>query len=300
MSKIISPASPYGVYGFRFSGGAGASLYELFAVGHQSIAPADSYSWDGLEREDGPLLLLQYTVSGAGEIEVEGRRSSVPAGHAFLVEIPGQHRYYYPRGGSEPWVFYFALFRPYGLLTHWEDIKRRCGDVAAFDPAGSVPALLEHLYREARQHRISDAYRASAHVYQLVMELLHASSEDHTAGESASGKITQAAEWIRLHYDQIKSIDEVAEQAGLSKYHFIRSFTRTVGCTPNHYLTRVRLERAITLLRETELRVEDVAQAVGYTSGSYFIKVFHKWVGYPPGEYRSGRRHQSFSHLFFQ
>ncbi|MDG0791226.1 hypothetical protein OMP38_10360 [Cohnella ginsengisoli] len=63
-------------------------LCGLFAVGRERETSA-SYRWDGLKRDDGPLLLFQYTLAGEGAVEIGTRREDVGTGSAFLVEIPG-------------------------------------------------------------------------------------------------------------------------------------------------------------------------------------------------------------------
>lgn len=102
---------PKGTYGFRFAEDKELQLCRLFAAGCDSITTA-SYRWDGLERTDGPLLLFQYTLSGEGVYESGDRTYRVTAGQAFLAEIPGPHRYYYPRNLKSLGIFYSCYSGP--------------------------------------------------------------------------------------------------------------------------------------------------------------------------------------------
>ncbi|MDG0791227.1 helix-turn-helix transcriptional regulator [Cohnella ginsengisoli] len=79
---------------------------------------------------------------------------------------------------------------------------------------------------------------------------------------------------------------------------FFRTFSRYVGQTPNDYLNRVRIERSVELLGRTDWSIEAIASAVGYSSGSYFIKVFRRLTGQTPGQYREGRQ-LPYSRLFY-
>ncbi|MCL6456551.1 MAG: helix-turn-helix transcriptional regulator, partial [Gorillibacterium sp.] len=65
------------------------------------------------------------------------------------------------------------------------------------------------------------------------------------------------------------------------------------------YLTKLRIEQSIVLLRETDATIDQIARSIGFTNGSYFSKVFREWVGCPPGEFRVARVHLSFSQMFF-
>jgi methylphosphotriester-DNA--protein-cysteine methyltransferase len=62
------------------------------------------------------------------------------------------------------------------------------------------------------------------------------------------------------------TVDQISRAAGLSRYHFIRSFRRAFGCTPGRYLRERRLTRARQLLASSDLPVTDVCFAVGFES----------------------------------
>lgn len=285
-----------GTYGFRFAEPAGLPLCGLFAVG-RGRETSEAYRWDGTTRDDGPLLLFQYTLEGEGVVEIEDRVVSVGPGRAFLVEIPGRHRYYLPPD-KPPWEFYFVLFRPSLLLPAWRQIKEAVGDVPSL-PAASAPIrALKNLFEEARAGKIADPFAASSHVYRFVMELCRFAASRGREQDDWPEAVRRAVGWIDAHYAEMVGQEELARMSGLSKYHFLRTFSRFVGMTPNDYWNRVRIERAIELLGRTDWSVDRIAAEVGYSSGSYFIKVFRKLTGQTPGSFRSGRE-LPYSRLFF-
>src|SRR5215207_2165991 len=74
--------------------------------------------------------------------------------------------------------------------------------------------------------------------------------------------------------------------AGVSPFHFIRVFRATFGETPHRYLQRRRVERAMSLLRETDRSVTEISFEVGFTSLGTFSRTFAEIVGEPPTTYR--------------
>ncbi|MNC55785.1 HTH-type transcriptional activator Btr [compost metagenome] len=122
-----------------------------------------------------------------------------------------------------------------------------------------------------------------------MMELLRFASGSGTRQETWPESVLTAAREMERNPSRINGMDQLAEMAGLSKYHFIRQFKRHTGVTPLEFLTKVRMRQAVILLRETGLSVDEVAKELGYAGSSYFIKVFHKWVGFTPGEFRQHR-----------
>lgn len=287
----------YGTFGFRFSEFPQLSMCSLFAVGHDRIQSSDYY-WDGQSRTDGPLLLFQYTLEGEGVFESDQGREQIGSGKAFLTEIPGKHRYFYA-GDQTPWEFYFLLIRPQLILPNWLDAKSRIGSTPDL-PAGSAPIrLLRDIFIQAKAGRISDPHIASSYVFQFISELCRYAVSSHSNREGWPKKINQAVNYMDIHYASMISLDKLAEELHISKYHFLRTFSAVVGMTPNDYINRIRTERAMELLRQTSYSIEHIAQQLGYSSGSYFIKVFRRLTGQTPGAFRSGSESLVYSRLFF-
>lgn len=104
--------------------------------------------------------------------------------------------------------------------------------------------------------------------------------------EDGSESIQKALEYIENRYHHDLGIDEVAEYCGLSSSHFCVLFRQVIGQTFLEYLTRFRIDKACSILRNSEVKVYQVAPLVGYVDSRYFTQVFKKVVGMTPSEYR--------------
>lgn len=98
-------------------------------------------------------------------------------------------------------------------------------------------------------------------------------------------RIVQAKLFIDNNYADNIDIDNIADEAYFSKFHFIRQFKKIYGKTPHQYLTIVRIEKAMQLLR-TDIPVSEVCYSVGFESLSYFSGLFKRIVGLTPSAYR--------------
>jgi transcriptional regulator GlxA family with amidase domain len=87
-------------------------------------------------------------------------------------------------------------------------------------------------------------------------------------------------------YAEPLDVPTLARIASVSEAHFIRTFRATFGETPNRYLQRRRVERAMWLLRSTDRSVTDICMDVGFASLGTFSRVFREIVGEPPSAYR--------------
>ena len=106
------------------------------------------------------------------------------------------------------------------------------------------------------------------------------------SSEDSNRRMLRARDVMDRDYAQPLDVPGLARVAHVSEAHFIRTFRATFGETPNRYLQRRRVERAMFLLRSTEQSVTDVCMAVGFASLGTFSRVFAEIVGEPPSVYR--------------
>jgi sigma-54 dependent transcriptional regulator, acetoin dehydrogenase operon transcriptional activator AcoR len=83
------------------------------------------------------------------------------------------------------------------------------------------------------------------------------------------------------------SLDDLANVAGVSRFHFHRQFRKTVGLTPRDYVLRARIERAKGLLTESDLTVGEVSGAVGFADQSHFSNIFRRLTAMTPRGFRN-------------
>jgi AraC family transcriptional regulator len=82
-------------------------------------------------------------------------------------------------------------------------------------------------------------------------------------------------------------LDELAQIAAISKFHFVRVFDQITGTTPHHFLSCLRIQRAKELLLKSETTITNVCLDVGYNSLGTFSKTFSELVGLSPQEFRA-------------
>ena len=99
--------------------------------------------------------------------------------------------------------------------------------------------------------------------------------------------LRRARDHIDRHYRDDLNLDRLAAVAGMSTFHFARSFEATYGDTPMRYLTRRRIERAQDLLRGANLTVTEICMLVGFSSLGSFSSRFSQLVGESPVAYRA-------------
>jgi AraC family transcriptional regulator len=124
-----------------------------------------------------------------------------------------------------------------------------------------------------------------------VLELCVIQKERWVAAAQPAGSLTRSneqkvADYVEANLDRNIGLNDLAQLAGLSRFHFLRAFKKTTAETPYQYLLRRRIERAQALLTEGSLSVTEIASAVGFKDSTQFIRTFRTKVGVTPGKYR--------------
>jgi len=103
-------------------------------------------------------------------------------------------------------------------------------------------------------------------------------------------RAVDAALWIDAHASEPIDLESAAREAGLSPFHFLRTFSAVLGVTPHQYLVRSRLKRAARLLADGDRPITDVAFDVGFADLSNFVRTFHRVAGVSPRAFRRTAR----------
>jgi AraC-like DNA-binding protein len=102
-----------------------------------------------------------------------------------------------------------------------------------------------------------------------------------------SRHLQRAKDLVDTRYAEPLSVAQMADAAGLSRAHFSRAFRASFGESPHAYLLTRRLERAASLLRNTDYSVADICMNVGLTSVGSFTTSFTRMFGRTPVAYRA-------------
>ena len=270
----------------------------------QHCISSHDYDWHGMRRGNDRFAIIQYTIRGRGALDFGGETLEVPPGSAMLLAVPEEHRYYLPEdsdywevlhanfAGDEARRIVLALRERRGAVVRLGENSPAMGMIAeqlleAEGPGdntamclGAVPETPKREYS-----RVSSAYTASALGYRVLMTLAD-ELEYPRDREQLPEFLDRALEYCRSRLDRDISIDDMAGEAGCSRWHLARAFRRRFGVPPLTMVRELRMKLAFQLLRSEKMSVKETAMRCGFADTSYFVKVFRARYGFTPGTLR--------------
>lgn len=273
LEAFVSSDSEY----FNYSPGTLARDYLLYplCVGEFTYAPG----YD-LRRTTYDSFLLEVILDGQVEVETEGQRFTADAGSVVLIDCHKPHRYFSSTGWHALWVHFDGV----SAKGYFELISRANGLAFHTHAQGEVLRALMALMAGFRQH----AALSEPQMAKLLTDALTALTQpslSHGASANAPA-VEQAVASISHALGHEPDVAELAREAGMSEYHFIRVFRAHVGMTPRQYIISARMTHARYLLKTTTLTIAEIAALVGYRSESMFSATFRRLYATTPRAYR--------------
>lgn len=152
---------------------------------------------------------------------------------------------------------------------------------------GALPVQSDEDLQNAAKEVYS--FRHFSDIINLIEQYLSLVIHQFEQKQNASNyAIYQVEQYIRMHYKEDLTLNLLADLVYLNPNYLSNMFAQATGCTLNKYIKQIRMEKAQELLLNTNMKVTDISQAVGYPNTSYFCKTFQKLFGTTPEQFRRG------------
>jgi len=227
-----------------------------------------------------PHFTISVLTAGEQRFEHKGRRMSLRPGDVVLLN-PGETHANEPAG--ESWSHISLCLSEAALcarLPEFKDARFRARSTVIHED-GLATGVVQLLRRCARADELE--------LQELAVGLFASVFGRHSDG---TRRIRSRApvDIVRRRLEEAPEVSvslvELAQYAGTSGTSLLRSFARSVGCTPHVYQTACRIDRSKQLLR-AGAKIADVALGCGFVDQSHFTHTFKRWLGMTPARYRT-------------
>lgn len=244
----------------------------------------------GCKRTSYPGFQFMFMVAGSGTGGYQGKAWSAKKGAVVLMDLRQPHWYW--AAADDPWEMYWLRFDGPGIAAIVDNILDAAGSPVI--PYGSekavrgdFDALFSIMKRRPPAYDAWVCHYLSALLANVMEGLQRMNVLPDSTLENAPAGIAAALDFLRAQHARTISLDELAREARMSLFHFTRRFKESTGFTPMEYLEKYRISRAQDLvLSRSQMRLKEIAGAVGYDDPAYFSRIFRKRTGVSPREYR--------------
>lgn len=227
--------------------------------------------------------LVIYCVEGAGRLFASGREWRV--GEGDLIVLPAGLAHEYRAGKREPWTIYWMHLDGELAPDYLDTITAGGAPVVRL---GFHERLVTEFHDLLELPASGYTLQAFIHAANLCKSLLSYAALLRSRGERRDDDLSLEPlhRFMQEHLRERLTLDQLAEAAGLSRYHFVRRYRDRTGQTPMQAFLHMKVSRACYLLEMSDLPVAEVAQRFGYEDPYYFSRLFKKTVGISPTRYR--------------
>jgi AraC-like DNA-binding protein len=234
--------------------------------------------------------ILIYCVGGKGWARIEKQLFSLSAGE-FIV-LPANVAHEYSADEQSPWTIYWIHFKGSNSKEFVDMMMQKMGNAAA---ALSFQQSRIHLFEEMytnleKGYSIDNICYANVCLQYFLASCCFDGNYNHAATKEKKDTIDQCISYMQEHIDQLLSLAQIAGFVNLSQSHLTTLFKKKTGFSLIEYFNQLKTQKACQYLLFTDLRVNEIADKLGFEDPYYFTRLFTKVIGVSPIHYRSKRR----------
>ena len=228
--------------------------------------------------------LVVLVLSGSGTLMYAGKNYPLKKGSCFFIDC--MTPYYHQSNDDDPWELIWVHFQGATTPEYYHFFSGF--SAPAFMPAsfGELQDKFNSLLDVNKESNLSAEIASS----RLIMDILSIILQEITKPKETTTpnkiNLEKVRSYLDEHYTEKFSLDDLAEEFFISKFHLSREFKTMYGITLNHYVIAKRITLAKRLLRFSPYTLEEIAQQCGFYDASYFNKQFKKSEGISASDFR--------------
>ena len=233
---------------------------------------------------------LLYIAAGKGEFYFKGSKEPtiVTKGNMILFR-PGEPQvyYYYAVDKTEVYWVHFTGWKVEEYLERYELPHDENVFYTGVSP--DYPWIYNQMIRELQLQRVNHEDMISLYMHHIFITINRYIKERRETKNDTINDIERAAHYFKDNYNKQISIEQYAAEHLMSVNWFIHSFKSVMKMSPMQYIISLRIAMAKGYLENSTKNIAEISNEVGYENALYFSRLFKKYTGMTPTEYRKKR-----------
>ena len=230
---------------------------------------------------------LLYIAAGKGEFYFKGSKEPtiVTKGNMILFR-PGEPQvyYYYAVDKTEVYWVHFTGWKVEEYLERYELPHDKNVFYTGVSP--DYPWIYNQMIRELQLQRVNHEDMISLYMHHIFITINRYIKEGRETKNDTINDIERAAHYFKDNYNKPISVEQYAAEHLMSVNWFIHSFKSVMKVAPMQYIISLRISMAKGYLENSTKNIAEISNEVGYENALYFSRLFRKYTGMTPTEYR--------------
>ncbi len=261
---------------------------ELFSVYITQIGYFPKASFHYRERRKGcEDNILIYCLQGKGHYILNDNRYEVNCNQFVIIPATDKYMRYWA-DKDDPWTIYWVHYTGDGI-----DALNRALNLGIANGPVLIPFndkgldIWQSIYQTLEMgYSIENMCNAGFCLYHLLATFLFPQKRLQSEKKEDGDVISKTIHRMRDNITKKLSVEEMAASHSLSVSHFSNLFRKATGMPPIDYFIHIKMQRACQLLYTNDEKIREVATGLGYDDPYYFSRIFKKYIGSSPEQYR--------------
>ena len=230
---------------------------------------------------------LELTVAGSGQYKCLRQTFETQPGDIILLAPESFHEH--KRSPQvDMWTHFWLYFYPQHHASEWLRWPEVSPGIYRISLGDTSFQKVKSVFESINELASSAGHSSDTLQVNLVEQVLIRCFEEVGGDKNLQldARIQKALEFMNLNLHLPLSLNDLAKRSALSKAQFSLLFKEQLGCTPIAWREERRIARATQLLMQTSSQIQEIAERVGYEDPLYFSRVFTRWLGCSPRQYR--------------
>ena len=258
------------------------------------------WNWQGVSS---PFTRIYYVKEGEAMVHLTNRSVRLTPGHLYILPAYTMHSYECKGVFVHYYLHVYEGFKSeMNIMERYDfpmEVKATADDERLFErmcqqhPQAKLPDSDPESYDNTTQftdyvyrYRDMQLWQKMELRGAILMLFSRFMREAVPHVWTTDDRLKRVLDYIHSHIAENIDIDELANEACITKPYLIRIFKREMGTSPLKYINAKKVERAQLLLYTSDMTVKEVAYTLGFSDHSYFIRMFRKTSGITPQDYR--------------
>ena len=232
---------------------------------------------------------IYYLVSGSRQLYINDRVYPLVSGSLAFVDGEDMHRTF--SANEEPISRFVVCMKKSKLQKEYPAL------IKLFDQGGAIDLnisqqkamgrLLDMLKDECEKNDFMQHEAINALVLKLFINAFRLYNEASSVVNDCSDSVISIIDYINSHYNEKLTLKDISNHCNISISHLTRLFKASTGYSIVEYTNTLRVKKASELIKNTDLSMSEIALRTGFSSFSYFGKMFSEYYGISPLKYRN-------------